>query len=176
MNNSSFTNSTSIVYGGSISIEDSNASILNSKFNNTKTINTIGGCIYSQESNLTLFNTSISDSNANIGPGICQLNGSLNIANSSFINNHGNSYAGAVFAIYSNLNITDSNFINNTAKYGGALDIDGLRNIQIINNNFTNNSAINGGEFWSYNNDFNYSNNNYEGNTAEYEDMIFINL
>ena len=114
-------------YGGAIALEYSNASIINSSFNNNTA--KLGGAIFGfDNSNISLLNSSFYNSRANSRGGVLYSSDykiTLFISNCDFENNYAKDL-GSVFYIQisDEINIINSTFINNTSPRGGAIFLD----------------------------------------------------
>ncbi|MDR0913355.1 MAG: hypothetical protein LBM96_12280 [Methanobrevibacter sp.] len=190
-------NNNNAIKGGAIYLKSKSKSYIeNSKFNNNFATDS-GGVIYTDLLSLLTISNSVFNDNGlkgnSKGPddlygGVIFIYehissndiGSLNIYNSSFINNfidYNHDYGGVIHAKYTDLTIVDSNFINNSASdSGGAIYLDKNSSLTLSNSNFTNNSAKNKGgaiytAYESYNS--NIMNSNFNNNSAGYGGAIY---
>ena len=115
---------------------------------------TVGGAIVATHSNVSISHSNFSNNSAQAGGAIfAEMNSSINIMDSSFINNvfsGDNSFGGALFIEESTFNIDgDSLFYNNQAFAGGAIGL--FESIGTIFGTFISNYAAGGGVVYSYN-------------------------
>lgn len=144
---------------------------------------TNGGAIYSENSNLTLINSTFINntvrSNSYNGGAIYNKNSTLKVINSTFINNtvmatytYGN--GGAIYSTSnSNVTVVNSTFTNNRARQGGAIYVDtGV--INISDSKFEDNNASNGGAVYINTGNITVINSIFENNNASYGGAIYI--
>lgn len=167
--NSKFINITSYNYGGAIAIEEGgNLTVINTEFINCSSMNDAGGAIYSRNTDLYVYNSSFENCNATFGGAIAQLESTITVENSTFINNSAKYEGGAIFDIYAKMEVKYSRFNENTAINGAAIFVDFGATVRVIGNNFTRNNAsgIGGALFSNQNNVYTEYNNNFTNNIA----------
>ena len=129
----------------------------------TLTINNVG--IPSDENSLG-FNGFVTNGN---GGAIFNMEGTVDIINSSFANNsaeQGN--GGAIFNMEGTVDITNSSFTGNSAEYGGGAIFNTGATMTITDSTFSNNSAYDeGGAIFNMEGTMTITDSSFTGNSAE---------
>lgn len=154
---SKFININSNLFGGAIYCTDhSNVVINNSEFVDVKSKSEAGGAIYLFNSFLVANNIDIINCSATFGAGITSLSSDLSLTNLRASNNKAKYYGGAIYSMYRTFSIFNSYLENNSASNGGALYVDNVGSFQIFHNKFVNNVASCGDAVYSLVSDFYY--------------------
>ena len=139
--------------GGACHFQDSNVTIINSKFNNNSA--NVGGSILFQKyqykiCNINIINSSFINDKAIYGGSLASLDDCYaNIINSKFIN-ESSIFGGAISYATGNLTINNSEFNKCSAsKFGGAIVSNS--NMTIANSKFKNNNALLGKDIAEFN-------------------------
>lgn len=141
--NSKFINSSSYIYGGAIAaIGDSDINITGTLFDNCISIDDAGAGIYSRNASLRVIDSNFTNCNATFGSAITQLEKRLYVSGSSFENNIARFEGGAIYDMYASCEIYASTFVNNSAINGGAIFIDNATGFSITLSDFVKNNAI----------------------------------
>ena len=127
---------------------------------------------YGRDDHLTLTDVVITGNSSGSGGGLHVKNvGSLRIEDSTLSNNYSSAGGGALYALYANssVEIVNSTFVNNTADHGGAIRSKGDGTLVIDDSVFDSNSATRGwgGALYLYNNgDTTITNTTFSNNYA----------
>ena len=119
--NCAFFNSSAARFGGAIYSENSNINIYNSYFERNKA--KYGGVIYASSSNVYLENSLFNLSEAySFGGVIASMSSQLDVNHTSFIDSVSlNDAGGAIYSVTGILNVADSLFKNGISDFGGAI-------------------------------------------------------
>ncbi|WP_131750077.1 autotransporter domain-containing protein, partial [Legionella beliardensis] len=132
-----------------------------------------GGVIYSDNSTLSLSNTTFVNNTAEFSGGAIYSNNSTLILNSSIFINNAAAAGGALFSANSTISINDSTFANNTAEFNGGVIFSGDSALGLFNSTFSNNTASEGGVLYSANNTTTVNNSTFANNTANTGGAIY---
>ena len=167
--NVTFSNGKMSANGGAILWYGDDGNLENCTFINNDAGSYSGGAIYAQGDNLNISNSRFIDNKASKAAGIYVFSENVTIKNSTFINNGGGSYGGAISVKANNLNIINSTFTGNTVTYqGGALYLDDGNDVNIVDSRFINNfaSTSGGAIYWVKGKNRNITNSTFTNNKA----------
>lgn len=152
LNNITFINGKYYDYGGAVTLDGVNCTIINCKFINN--YGAYGGAVDLHADNARVINCQFVDNNGVSGAAVLLAGDNAAVINCRFINNTAR-YGGSIEVTGFNATIGNSLFINNTAtSSGGAIYwFNSVKNGKIDNCQFTGNKAKYGGavEMWSVN-------------------------
>ena len=126
---------------------------------------------------LNIFNTTFKNCKSKYGGAIADLGGVLNIADSTFENNHAGFEGGAIYTSWCGLNIINTILSNNKAsKNAGAIYFDKgkftLKESSLINNEIVNEKDDTGRAIYAYDADINFADSVFDnGGVSVYADF-----
>lgn len=144
LRNSQFSESQTYSFGGVIAAFSSKLEVNNVIFNNYASLNDAGGAIYSIGGTLNVADSSFMNGYSDFGGAICNLKTDSVISNSEFINNNVQFYGGSIYNMYGSISLTENKFTNSFASSGGSIFNRLSDSFTLAKNNFVNSTAYEG--------------------------------
>ncbi len=171
-----FTNNNGGKGGGALYM-DNNAvvSVTGSTFTGN-IVSSKGGAIRNLDGSLTVTTSNFMNNTSENGSAIYNDEGNTNVTDSSFTSNKASNTGGSILNLRGNIIVNDSDFVNNTVTENGGAIINLMGNATIKGSTFTANRARYGGAvFFNTDSKSKVSSSKFENNNAEYGSGIFNN-